>query len=173
MMYQYHFPADAKKQIIIAQDNGDRYMTFAKASYNLSADPHLRVVSKLELQRKMKQQLANHVAIHAYIEANAQTIRTNLAVRLSLRQLLREMQYTEEQIYDYIPETMEEIDAKSQLMLINRDEKLEKLIPDQIDEEHEAYLHIWKQAKDTPAKWAAVQDRLGFLRKRLEKQRKE
>lgn len=67
---------------------------------------------------------------------------------------------------------MEEIDAKDQLLLLNRGESLEKLDPSQVDEEHEAYLHIFAQAKDTNAKRDAIRDRLMLLRERKKKEAK-
>ena len=97
---------------------------------------------------KNKQQLANHIAIHSYIEQFAQQIETNLQVRLSLRQILREMGYNEDQIYDFVGETYSEIDAKMQLMYLNQGKTLPKITADKIDEEHDVYLHIFKQAKD-------------------------
>lgn len=148
-------------------------MTFTDKNLNLSQDPHITIVSKLEQDLKNKQHLANHIAIHTYIDQFSQTLKSNLAVRLSLRQLLREMDYSEDQIYDYVPETLEEIDAKMQLMLINRNEKLTPLSADQLREEHEVYLLVFKQSKDTIAKALAIQNRLGMLRKRKVEERKQ
>jgi hypothetical protein len=120
MMYLYHMPKDSSKLLVISNDYGDRYMTFTDKHLNMSQDPHIDIRSKLEQQLQNRQHLANHIAIHTYIEQFANILKTNLSVRLSLRQILREMQYTEDQIYDYVQETLEEIDAKSQLMLLNR-----------------------------------------------------
>lgn len=173
MMYIYHFPTDGEKLVVISQDYGDRYMTFTDKYINLSQDPHINIVSKLEQDAKNKQKLANHIAIHTYLEQFSAVLKTNLGVRNSLRQLLREMQYSEDQIYEMVQETLEEIDAKSQLMLINRNEKLEPLAPEQLWEEHEVYLQVFKQSKDTVAKMLAIQDRLVMLRKRKTEERKQ
>lgn len=173
MMYIYHFPENGKKLLVISNDYGDRYMTFTDKHINMSQDPHIDIRSKLEQNLQNKQHLANHIAIHTYLEQFSNILKTNLSVRLSLRQILREMQYNEDQIYDYVPETLEEIDAKSQLMLINRNEKLEKLDETQLWEEHEVYLHVFKQCKDTIAKALAIQDRLNMLRKRKQEERKQ
>jgi len=162
-----------EKLVIISNDYGDRYMTFKMKDLELSQDPRIDIRSKLEEQLNNKQHLANHIAIHTYLEQFANILKTNLSVRLSLRQILREMQYTEEQIYDYVQETLEEMDAKSQLMLLNRNEKLEPLDPSQLWEEHEAYLHIYKQSKPTIAKQLAVQERIQMLRKRKAEERKQ
>jgi hypothetical protein len=58
-------------------------------------------------------------------------------------------------------------------MLLNRWVELEKLTADQLWEEHEVYLHVFKQCKDTVAKAKAVQDRLLMLRKRKIEERKQ
>lgn len=148
-------------------------MTFRYKNLDISQDPHINIKSRLEEQLQSRQRLANHIAIHTYLEQFSNVLKTNLSVRLSLRQLLREMQYSEDQIYDYVPETLEEIDAKSQLMLLNRNEKLEPLDPSQLREEHEAYLHIYKQARPNVATMIAIQDRLAMLRKRKTEERKQ
>jgi len=173
MMYLYHLPEDAEKLIVISNDYGDRYMTFQFKHLKLSQDPHIDIRSKLEQQLKNRQHLANHIAIHTYLEQFSQTLKTNLAVRLSLRQLLREMQYSEEQIHDFVPETLEEMDAKSQLILISRNENLEPLAPTQLWEEHEVYLHVFKQCKETVAKRLAITERINMLKKRKEEERKQ
>jgi len=58
-------------------------------------------------------------------------------------------------------------------MLINRNEKLTPLESTQIWEEHEVYLHVFKQSRDTVAKALAIQERLSMLRKRKEEERKQ
>jgi hypothetical protein len=58
-------------------------------------------------------------------------------------------------------------------MLINRNEKLEPLDNTQIWEEHEVYLHTFKQAKETIAKALAIQERLSMLGKRKQEERKQ
>lgn len=173
MMHIYHMPEESEKMIMISNDYGDRYMTFRYKNLDISQDPHINIKSRLEEQLQSRQRLANHIAIHTYLEQFSNVLKTNLSVRLSLRQLLREMQYSEDQIYDYVPETLEEIDAKSQLMLLNRNEKLEPLDPSQLREEHEAYLHIYKQARPNVATMIAIQDRLAMLRKRKTEERKQ
>ena len=63
-------------------------------------------------------------------------------------------------------ESAEEREAKRQLYLLNRDEKLEPLTPDQIDEHHEDYLQVYRQAKENAATKSAVMDRIRMLKKR-------
>jgi hypothetical protein len=50
------------------------------------------------------------------------------------------------------------MDAMRQLELLNRNEDLEPITDIQSD--HDAYLAIYKQAIDTPAKFKAIQSRL-------------
>jgi hypothetical protein len=57
-----------------------------------------------------------------------------------------------------VPELPEEIEAKQQLQLLNRDIELEPV--SDISEDHDVYLTIYKQALDTPAKMKAIQNRL-------------
>jgi len=61
---------------------------------------------------------------------------------------------------DYIEESAEEREAKEHLRLLNKNIKLEPLTPDQIDEHHKDYLHVYKQAKTNDATKAAVLDRI-------------
>jgi hypothetical protein len=71
---------------------------------------------------------------------------------------------------DYVKESWEEQEAKDQLRLLNDNVKLEEITPEQIDEHHEDYIHVYKQAKPTAATKAAIQDRLRMQKKRdLEK----
>jgi uncharacterized membrane protein len=73
---------------------------------------------------------------------------------------------------DYVRESVEEQEAKQHLYLLNRDEKLEPLDPEQIDEHHEDYLQVYRQAKENGATKAAVLDRIKMQKKRDMKNRK-
>jgi hypothetical protein len=67
---------------------------------------------------------------------------------------------------EYIDESAEEQEANLQLAMLNRNEKIAKLTPDQIDEFHEDYLHVYKQAKTNDATKAAVTDRIRLKKAR-------
>jgi hypothetical protein len=67
---------------------------------------------------------------------------------------------------EYIDESAEEQEAKAQLAMLNNNDKLEPLTPDQIDEFHEDYLHVYKQAKTNEATKAAVMDRIRLKKAR-------
>jgi hypothetical protein len=56
--------------------------------------------------------------------------------------------------------------------MLNRNELLEKLSPEQIDEHHEDYLHVYKQAKVNEATKAAVADRIRMQKARDMQNRK-
>lgn len=173
MMYQYHYPEETEKQIAISREFGDRYLTFKKKYLNMSNDPHIKIVSKYYMEQKHKQLFANHVVLHSYIEKLAMMWRIPLEVRLSLRKALRLLEYPEEEITDLVKESAEEREAKSQLYLLNRNVKLEELTPDQIDEFHEDYLHVYRQAKENAATQAAVMDRIRMQKKRDKKNAEE
>ena len=169
MMYNYHFPEDAEKQISISREFGDRYLTFKHKYLDMSGDPHVKIVSQYDMDQLNKKLFANHIVLHSYIEKLAMSWRVPLEIRLSLRKALRLMGYPEDEILDYVKESAEEQEAKAQLYLLNRDIKLEPLDPDQIDEFHEDYLHVYRQAKETNATRAAVMDRLRMQKKRDKK----
>lgn len=57
--------------------------------------------------------------------------------------------------------------------MLNRDEALEKLTPDQLEENHEDYLQVYKQAKETKATKSAVNDRIQMQKKRDIARRKQ
>jgi hypothetical protein len=57
-----------------------------------------------------------------------------------------------------LPETGAEQKAREQLELLNRNIDLEPI--DNINEDHDAYIAIYKQAVDTPAKRKAISNRL-------------
>lgn len=173
MMYQYHFPTDWKKQIVISRSFGDKYMTFERKYLNFSFDPHIKIISKFDLEAQNRKNFANHVVLHSYIEKLSVTKHVPLSVRLSMRKALRYMWYDEDEILDYIPESYEEMHAKQQLYLLNSWEKLDPLTDDNVDEYHEDYLHIFKQAKENVATRMAVMDRLNMLRQRKQKEKLE
>lgn len=52
----------------------------------------------------------------------------------------------------------EEIEARQQLELLNRNQDVDKVTD--IMQDHDAYIAIYKQALDTPAKLRAIQNRL-------------
>lgn len=160
MMHQAHYPDAAKKQVTVSREFWDRYMTFERKYLNMSWDPHIKVESKFDLMQKNKQLFANHVVLYSYIQQLAAAVYTPLSVRLAMRKALRLLWYDEDEILDYIEESAEETEAKEQLRMLNRNEKLEPLQPEQIDEHHKDYLHVYKQAKPNEATKAAVMDRL-------------
>ena len=70
-----------------------------------------------------------------------------------------------------VPETAEEIEAKMQLELLNRNQDLQP-VEDIMNEDHDAYICIYRQAMDTPAKAKAIQNRL-MAKMQKEKQQKQ
>ena len=166
MMYNYHFPEWSKKQVIISREFWDRYLTFEKKYLSLSSDPHIKVVSKFDIEQKNKKLFANHVVLHSYIEKLAAQPYIPLEVRLSMRKALRLMGYEEDEILDYVKESWEEQEAKDQLRLLNDNVKLEEITPEQIDEHHEDYIHVYKQAKPTAATKSAISDRIRMMKRR-------
>lgn len=173
MMYQYHFKDGSKKQVTISREFGDRYLTFEKKYLKFSNDPHIKIISKFDQEQKNKQLFANHVVLHSYIEKLAAQSYVPLEVRLSMRKALRLMGYNEDEIIDFVRESAEEQEAKEQLYLLNNDEMLEPLDPDQIDENHQDYLQVYRQAKETKATKAAVRDRVNMMKQRDLKRREE
>lgn len=169
MMYQYHFPEDGYKQVVISREFGDKYMTFKKKYLEFSSDPHIKIVAKSEFETKSKRQFANHIVLHSYIEKFAWQAYIPIEIRLSLRKALRLLGYPEDEILSYIKESYEEMEAKQQLYLLNRNEKLDDLTADQIDEKHEDFLEVYKQAKECEATRLAVLDRLRMLKERKKK----
>jgi hypothetical protein len=67
---------------------------------------------------------------------------------------------------DYVKESWEEQEAKDQLRLLNDNVKLEEITPEQIDEHHEDYIHVYKQAKPTAATKSAISDRIRMMKRR-------
>lgn len=173
MMYQYHFPEDWQKQIVISRSFGDKYMTFQRKYLDFSFDPHIKIVSKFDIEAQNKKNFANHVVLHSYIEKLSQLSHVPLSVRLSMRKALRLMWYDEDEILDYIPESFEEMEAKQHLYLLNRWISLEKLTDENVDEHHEDYLHIYKQAKENKETQKAVMERLRMLRIRKQREKAE
>ena len=173
MMYQFHFPKNGKKTVAISREFGDKYLTFTNKYLNFSNDPHIKTVSKFDLEQKNKQQFSNHVVLHTYIQQLAAQPEIPLEVRLSMRKALRLMWYPEDEIIDYVKESVEEMEAKDQLRLLNNDIELEPLDPSQIDEKHEDYLHVYRQAKANKATQAAVWDRIRMLKERKKKEREQ
>lgn len=171
MMYEYHFPEDGEKQVVISREFWDKYLTFKHKYLKFSGDPHLKIVSKAEFETQSRKIFANHVVLHAYIEKLAAQSYVPLEVRLSMRKLLRLIGYPEDEIMRYVRESFEEMDAKSNLLMLNNWEKLTPLTSDDIDEHHEDYLEVYKQAKENPATRLAVMDRLRMLRERKKKDR--
>lgn len=171
MMYQYHFPENAKKQVVISREYGDKYMTFEHKYLNFSGDPHIKIVSKSEFEMNSRKLFSNHVVLHSYIEKLAVMAYVPLEVRMSMRKALRLLWYPEDEILRYVRESFEEMEAKSHLYLLNNDEEVDPLHADQIDEHHEDYLEVYKQAKPTKATRLAVLARLRMLRDRKKKDR--
>ena len=173
MMYVYHLPKDTKKEIIISREYWDKYLTFEHKYLTFSSDPHVKVMSKFDIEQKNKQLFTNHVVLHSYIQQLASQPYVALEIRMSMRQSLRLLWYNEEEILTYVRESAEEQEAKWQLYLLNRDEALEKLTPDQLEENHEDYLQVYKQAKETKATKSAVNDRIQMQKKRDIARRKQ
>jgi hypothetical protein len=65
------------------------------------------------------------------------------------------------------------MESKTNLYLLNKDIKLEPLEPDQVDENHQDYLQVYRQAKANNATRAAVNDRIRMMKIRDAKRAKE
>lgn len=172
MMHQSHYPEWGKKVVVVSREFGDRYLTFERKYLDMSWDPHIAIKSKFDLEQKNAKLFANHVILHSYVVQLSTQPYVPLSVRLSMRKAYRQLWYEEDEIDDYIEESAEEREAKSQLYMLNRNEKLEPLDPEQIDEHHEDYLHVYKQAKVNAATKAAVADRIRMQKARDMQNRK-
>jgi hypothetical protein len=78
-------------------------------------------------------------------------------ILFSLRFSLDTRSIPDDVIKMMVPEKPEEVEASQQLLLLNRNIELEPITD--MSEDHDAYIAMYKQALDTPAKTKAIEAR--------------
>lgn len=163
-VYQENFKAGQKKQILINSGLGRVPQVIQKDDFNTLGDVYITIDSKSDVeQRKEKDGTA--------FMANAGIFLQNSGSEFSKNHVLRKLAtlsgMSEEESYVVIPETFDEMNAKLDLELINRDEEAADV---ESGQDHTTYLAIYEQAYNTPAKLKAIAARRMALMKDMQMQ---
>lgn len=154
--YQEYFSRADKKFIRITWWFWNRSLEFRKDDFMAIADPDIVIESKKNIEQLRKQQQIAFAAKLPLIlqDPNIPQISKLFAMRYSLRLDWMNREY----ISIIIPDTVDELNAKQKLPLLDMDD-MDWAEIESLDEDHFTYLMIFERARDTKAKKEAIERR--------------
>ncbi len=148
-----------KKKIRVEGDYGDQYFEFNTGDFIVyeSVDVKIRTVQEIEEEdeKRLLQMLAMREAF-----LNDQT-KSRLAKASFERELYRLQKFGRDKISIWVEESYEEMQAKEDIEFLNRDQ--EPAAIENLNEDHQTYIQVYRRAKDTSAKEKAIAARLQAL----------
>ena len=149
-VYQENFKKWKKKQIMINSGLGSVPQVIAPDDFNALGDVAIKVESEFERQEREEKMRLMFMANAEFLINSASSEFSKL---YNARKLARMSGMTDEEALISFPETYDEMNAKLDLELLNRDEKPAAIEPWQ---DHATYLLIYQQAHNTKAKAKAI-----------------
>jgi len=154
-LYQQYFKRNDKKNIYINSWVGMTPAVIQQKDFSTTNDINIKIVSKSEADEERSANLTEVLPLANYILSRPWS-------KYSKDKFLRDMfwwtKLDKESINVYIDQSVEEVQAREDLELINRNE-----MPKQCEnpqEDHRTYVVIYQSAIDTPAKWKAIEQRM-------------
>lgn len=154
-LYQQFFKRNDKKNIYINSWVGITPSIIQQKDFTTSNDINIKIISKTEADEERNDKLTRVLPLVNYALTRPWS-------KYSKDKLLRDVYgwsgLDKESINVYIDLSAEEIQAREDLELINRNEAPKQCENPQ--EDHRTYVVIYQSAVDTPAKWKAIEDRM-------------
>lgn len=154
-MYKQNF--SGKKIIRIINPIGANVIEFKTKDIKTKQDPDIIIKARSQVNKIKEQQFIAMQYFLPLITQNPDRTDAPFNNIFTMRFALETRNIPEDVIKMMVPEKAEEIEASKQLLLLNNNEELEPVTD--ITEDHDAYISIYKQAIDTPAKRKAIEDR--------------
>lgn len=152
--YERYMTQDDKKYIRVNKSLWPIWMYLRKKEFIGWEDPDIIISSAAEIQAMNEKQKADFFGIMGMFMQDPET--PSIAKKFIKRKALRLTGQTKSEIEQVCPYSDDEINAKEQVMLINKD-----IVPEivSMDEDHLTYIQIFQCANNTPAKSAAISAR--------------
>lgn len=115
--YKEYFRNADKKVVRVTHSFGVKTIEFKKRDFITSADPEIDIQSESSILAERQKELTKFMAVSDTIFQSRNSPR--IAKDFARRKLLRLSDVPEDEIYVFVPESPEEIDAKEKLELIN------------------------------------------------------
>jgi len=152
--YMENFPDNKEKIVRINQWLWEQNIILSKADFVSNKTPLIRISQKSDIDNLNRENKANFMAIYPLIAQDPSLPR--ISKTYALRKLLKLNGLTKGEISIIAPMSAEEMEARQQLELINRNQAVEVW---SLDEDHFTYLIVYQRAFNTPAKFAAIEMR--------------
>lgn len=159
LMYETNFKGAKKKLITITNPLG--YSTFEEISakdLKTKKDTRISLVSRSQSEQDTQASISAINTMLPFV-ANLND-GSPYNQRFMARYVGQSLGLESETIDFLVGQTWEEMKAKQQLELLNRNEPLDIEGFDIMNDNHDAYLYIYRQALDTPAKRQAIMARI-------------
>lgn len=153
-MYKRYFKW--KKIIRLLNPLGTNTIILEKWDLNTKEDPDVIIKSRWEVETENNKSRGLLTAVLPFIQQTAGQ-KLPFAFVQALRDMVRYAGLSDDKAKLYVPETPEEIEAKQQLELLNRNVNLDQWSFEDTSKDWDTYLSIYRQAIDTPAKRTAIQ----------------
>lgn len=127
-----------------------------KGDLKTKEDPDVVIKSKSDTTKQNEQTRLMLTSILPFVQQTAGQI-VPFALIQTLRDIIRNSWLSEDKARLYVPETPEEVEAKQQLELLNRNQELDTGSFEDLSKDWDTYLTIYRQAIDTTAKRKAIQ----------------
>lgn len=148
-----------QKVIRITNDMWTQYITITNDKIKTKKDPDIKIVSKKEQDSKNNEQNAKLQALIPFLQQEWW-----FAWKYWLRKMFYNITDDMDEAKLFIKESWAELEAKQQLILLNKNMDIDLESIDVQNDDHYLYLSIYRQAIDTPAKWKAVQARIEAIK---------
>jgi len=149
--YYYYFGKTDKKFIQINRGIATVGDEISRDDIIGPAEPNIEIASKAASVAQENKNKADFNALYPQLIADPSI--SPISKRFLTRQALRYAGYSRQQVEATIQLTPEEMQAKQDLMFLNRNLPVSI---DNMDEDHYTYIVIYQSALDTPAKTAAI-----------------
>lgn len=154
-MYKQNF--DGKKIIRIVNPIGSNVIKIVEDNIKTKEDPDIIIRSRSQVNKEKEQQFLAMQYFLPMIIQNPTLQDWPFNNIFAMRFALETKNIPDDVIKMMIPEKAEEIEASRQVLLLNNNVELEPIMD--MMEDHDAYISIYKQAIDTPAKRKAIEER--------------
>lgn len=154
-LYQQYFKRNDKKNIYINSGVGMKPIIIQQKDFSTSNDIDIKTISKSEAEEDNNIKLARTMPLINFVLARPWSKYSKDAI---LRDVLWWSGLEKERINVYVDPTAEEIQAREDLELINRNEDPKPCTNP--EEDHRTYVVIYNSAQDTPAKRKALDQRM-------------
>lgn len=153
-MYKKYFKG--KKILRILNALGTNTIILDKGNLNTKEDPDIVIKARSDVTKQNEEARWLLTWILPFIQQTAGQV-LPFAFTQMLRDMVRYIGMSDDKSKLYVPETPEEIEAKQQLELLNKNQSLDQGQFDDTSKDWDTYLAIYRQAIDTNAKREAIQ----------------